>query len=61
MVTFYIIVSVLGNEMVATGRHAAYTYNINAAKHFTSEWSAENWRKKLPAPDMYMTKKIQRY
>lgn len=61
MITYYVILCPFDGTFVAAGRGARQTYNLNAAKHFTSQWSAEQWLKKFPDQEVYRIKKIQRY
>ena len=61
MITYYIIKERNGQQMIASGHVVRYTYNVNAAKHFTSQWSAEQWLKKVPDSELFTIVKIERY
>ncbi len=60
MVTYYVLITD-GGQMVAAGRGITFTYNVSHAKHFTSEWSANSFRERMPDGDLYRVKKIQRF
>lgn len=63
MITEYIIKEVIGNGMIRAGRHGEHflTYNMNNAKHFSSEWSANNFLDKLSDKEIYKIVKVCRY
>ena len=44
MKTFYVLYDAFTRSFVRAGRSGGYTTSLNAAKHFTSEWSAERYR-----------------
>lgn len=44
MKTFYVLYDAFTRSFVRAGRNGGYTTSLNAAKHFTSEWSAEHFR-----------------
>lgn len=43
------------------GHRIAMTMSMNKAKHFTSKWSAENWKKKSDMFDGCIIKRIEGY
>lgn len=64
MVTFYVLYDAFTRSFVKAGRMGGYTSSLNQAKHFTSEWSAKNFRddvKRVEFLHMFIVKKIQRY
>lgn len=44
MATFYVLYDESTRALVRKGRNGGFTYSLNAAKHFTSHWSAEHFR-----------------
>lgn len=44
MTTFYVLFDEFSRSFVRAGRQGGYTYSLNNAKHFTSDWSAEHYR-----------------
>lgn len=44
MATFYLLYNPISKEYAKSGRLASVTYSLNLAKHFTSAWSAQNYR-----------------
>lgn len=44
MVTFFVLYDEFSRSFVRAGKVFGYTYSLNAAKHFTSEWSADHYR-----------------
>lgn len=61
MVTYYVLYDARANMFARAGKGKGWTYTLNLAKHFTSSWSAGNYRKTLPDSEGVMIKKIQRY
>lgn len=58
MVTFFVIYDPFSRTFVRQGRAGFYTYSMNAAKHFTSEWSARKYIEREDVPSCYTVKKI---
>lgn len=60
MITHFIIKEKIGNAMVRAGKYGErfLTYNLSAAKHFSSEWSAQNFLNKMQDPEIYKIVKI---
>ena len=61
MTTYYVLFRPYDNMFLRAGRYVSFTYSMNNAKHFTSEWSANKCRERLNDPELYVLKKIQRY
>lgn len=61
MCTYYVLYDPNGRVFAAAGRGAGVSVSINYAKHFTSIWSAENWKRNHPALQEFTVKKICRY
>lgn len=63
MTTFFVLYDEFTRSFVRAGREGGYAYSLNAAKHFTSEWSARQFRdheRRVEALHMYAIKKIVR-
>lgn len=61
MTTFYVLYDEFTRSFIRAGRNGGYAYSLNAAKHFTSEWSARNFRdheSRVESIHMYTIKKI---
>lgn len=61
MATFYVLYDEFTRSFVRAGRQGGYTYSLNAAKHFTSVWSAWNFRESASRAEflhMFKIKKI---
>lgn len=65
MVTYYVIYDTFARVFVRQGRNGLllWTADLSAAKHFTSQWSADNYLRKGRGEDLCncIVKKIQRY
>ena len=63
MVTYYVLFDPFSRLFVRAGHRGGYTSNISAAKHFTSEWSAQNFLKNADGDTLsaFTVKKIERY
>lgn len=61
MVTYYVVYDAAANMFAKAGKGHGWTYSLNFAKHFTSQWNAENYLKRLQDSEGVMIKKIQRY
>lgn len=65
MVTYYVIFDTFARAFVRQGRNGLllWTTNLSAAKHFTSEWSANKCLQNGRGEDLCncIVKKIQRY
>ena len=62
MNTFYVLYEPVTRSFVRAGRAGGFTTSLNAAKHFTSEWSAINFRdnvNRVKFLHMFFIKKIQ--
>lgn len=59
MCTFFVLYDPFWRLFIAAGRSVRTTTSINYAKHFTSEWSANNFRKHTGEPEAYRIIKIQ--
>lgn len=60
MATFFVLYDEFSRTFVRAGRGDFRTYSLNAAKHFTSEWSANNFRAKSDEMQSLTVKKIVR-
>ena len=63
MATFYVLYDTFSRLFVKAGREGGYTSSLNYAKHFTSEWSARNFRDNVQRREflqMFIIKKIAR-
>ena len=63
MATFYVLYDAFTRSFVAAGRDCRLTPSLNYAKHFTSLWSAENFKKDVRRSDTlqsFIIKKIAR-
>lgn len=63
MATFYVLYDAFSRSFVKAGRDGGYTSSLNYAKHFTSEWSARNFRDDVRRHEflhMFIIKKIAR-
>lgn len=61
MKTFYVLYDTFTMSFVRAGRAGGYTTSLNAAKHFTSGWSAKNFRddvRRVESLHMFIIKKI---
>ena len=58
MTTFYVLYDAFTRTFVRAGRDAGLTSSLNAAKHFTSVWSASNCRKRWRDLECMTVKKI---
>ena len=54
MKTFYVLYDTFTRSIVRAGMWGGYTTSLNAAKHFTSEWSAEKFRDNIPHVELHM-------
>lgn len=61
MTTFYILYDPTEGTFIRAGRYCMRTFSLNAAKHFTSEWSAKQFCDRNDCGDHMIIKKIQRY
>lgn len=43
MATFYVLYDSFSRMFVRAGYFGGWTYSLNSAKHFTSEWSAKKF------------------
>ena len=59
MCTFYVLYDEQSRFFVRQGNGRCLTYTLNNAKHFTSEWSATNFRNKMSDPTPWVIKKVQ--
>lgn len=48
MRTYYVIYDPMSKLFVREGRELRFTYNLNNAKHLTSEWNAKNIINRYP-------------
>lgn len=60
MATFFVLYDEFSRTFVRAGRGNFRTYSLNSAKHFTSEWSANNFRAKSDEMECLTVKKIVR-
>lgn len=58
MTTFYVLYDEFNRSFVRAGRETCLTHSLNAAKHFTSIWSAHNCRKKFRELGCFKVKKV---
>ena len=58
MITRFVIFCPGTKMMIRQGAGVRVTYNLNYAKHFSTEWSAQQFLKKLTDPDLYIIKAI---
>lgn len=61
MITNFVLFDPSYRVFVAAGKGLRSTYSLNNAKHFTSEWSAQQFQKKNPDLECYLIRKIVRY
>ena len=63
MVTFFVLFDPFTRTFVRAGHRGGYTSNLSAAKHFTSEWSAQKFRENTDGNSLsaFTIKKILRY
>ena len=61
MITFFVLYDEFSRQFIAAGKGCCWTFSINAAKHFTSEWSANNFKTNNHNLECLTVKKIQRY
>lgn len=61
MITYFVLYDEFSRTFVSAGRGYNRTYSLNHAKHFTSEWSANNFKKNCTEFECMTVKKIQRY
>ena len=61
MVTYYVLYDTFLRTFVRAGRVGGECYNLSQAKHFTSKWSAENYRENHEEFIRFDVKKIVRY
>lgn len=61
MVTNYVLYNEFTRMFIRAGRGVMYTLSLNNAKHFTSEWSANQFKNKIGELSSLTVKKIQRY
>ena len=60
MATFFVLYDEFSRTFVRAGRGDFRTYSLNSAKHFTSEWSANNYHAKSDEMQSLTVKKIVR-
>lgn len=60
MATFFVLYDEFTRTFVRSGKGNFRTYSLNSAKHFTSEWSANNFRAKSDEFETLTVKKIVR-
>lgn len=60
MATFYVLYDEFDRTFVRAGRGDFRTYSLNAAKHFTSEWSANRFKSSGNNLECMTVKKIVR-
>lgn len=60
MATFYVLYDEFSRTFVRAGKGDFRTYSLNNAKHFTSEWSANNFRTRSNEMECLTVKKIVR-
>lgn len=58
MATFYVLYDEFTRTFVRAGWAGGHTLSLNDAKHFTSKWSAENFRAKGYLLSHMIVKKI---
>lgn len=61
MVTYYVLYDTCSRMFVRSGNRTGWCSSMNYAKHFTSEWNANNYlRRNIDDPEGIVIKKIQR-
>lgn len=60
MATFYVLFDPSLRMFAKAGRNGGMSYSMNIAKHFTSVWSAENYKKRSSLYEGCIVKKIVR-
>lgn len=60
MATFFVLYDEFSRSFVRSGKGNFRTYSLNNAKHFTSEWSANNFRSNSDDMECLTVKKIVR-
>lgn len=58
MATFYVLFDPHSHMFAKSGYNGGLCYSMNIAKHFTSQWSAENYKKRSSLYECYIIKKI---
>lgn len=61
MTTNYVLFDPAMRIFVAAGSRLHFTYSLNFAKHFSSEWAAKTFRDRHSDLECYMIRKIVRY
>lgn len=61
MYSYYLLYDPTFRQFAMCGHRVAMTMSMNKAKHFTSKWSAENWKKKSNMFDGCIIKRIESY
>lgn len=58
MTTFYVLYDEFTRSFVRAGKNGGFSYSLNAAKHFTSVWSASRFRMNNCILAKFVIKKI---
>lgn len=61
MVTNYILYDTFSRMFVASGSHLRYTFSLNYAKHFASEWAATKFKERHGELECFIIRKVVRY
>lgn len=61
MTTFYVLYDEFTRTFVRAGKSNLRTYSLNAAKHFSSVWSANRFKYRCDDLECLTVKKVQRY
>lgn len=61
MITNYILFDPSGRVFVASGSWLHYTYSLNFAKHFGSEWAAKKFKERHNELECFIIRKIVWY
>lgn len=60
MATFFVLYDGFSRMFVRAGNRGGWTYSLNCAKHFTSVWSACNYRDRFGDLCALTVKKVSR-
>lgn len=57
MITFYVLFDPSSRMFAKSGYNGGWCYSMNFAKHFTSQWSAQNYKKRNSLYECCVVKK----
>lgn len=56
--THFVLYCTTDRVYVRQGHYTSFTYNLNYAKHFSTQWAAEKFLAKMSDPAGFIVKKI---